>query len=129
MNRIKRIHTSPVLGLRAAGSALFLGLLALASTALASEANLTRFGPEIYELVQGKPTTYSASIRAIDGPAKLVLQDDGIDNAWIKVNGRSVVELKDFEGNGEVVLPLNLNKENTIEVIVLGRPVGHSASA
>ncbi|MDH3641324.1 MAG: hypothetical protein OES38_04470, partial [Gammaproteobacteria bacterium] len=86
MNRIKSIRTSPTLGLRAAGAALFLGLLALTAATSAHEANLTRFGPEIYQLVQGKPTTYSATFRAIDGPAKLVLSDDGIDNAWIKVN-------------------------------------------
>jgi len=124
MNRIKRIHTSPGLGLRAAASALLLGLFALSTTAFASEANLTRFGPEIYKLVQGKPTTYSATFRAIDGPAKLVLQDDGIDNAQIKINGRSVVGPQNFEGNGEVVIPLTLNQENTIEVRVPGRPVG-----
>ena len=64
-----------------------------------NEANLTRFGPKIFEREQGKPTTYSATFRAIDGPAKLVLRDDGIDNAWIKVNGSSVVEPKDFGGN------------------------------
>ncbi len=124
MTRIKSSRTFPALGLRTAGSALFVGLLALAPGASANEANLTRFGPEIYELVQGKPTTYSAAFRAIDGPAKLVLQDNGIDNAWIKVNGRSVVEPKDFKGNGEVVVPLNLNQENTIEVSVPGRPIG-----
>ena len=56
MNGIKSIHTSPSLGLRAAGSALFLGLFAISPAVSASEANLTRFGPEIYELVQGKPT-------------------------------------------------------------------------
>ena len=124
MTRIKSSRTFPALVLRTAGSALFLGFLALAPGASANEANLTRFGPEIYELVQGKPTTYSATFRAIDGPAKLVLQDNGIDNAWIKVNGRSVVEPKDFKGNGEVVVPLNLNQENTIEVSVPGRPIG-----
>ncbi|MDH3642485.1 MAG: VOC family protein [Gammaproteobacteria bacterium] len=89
-----------------------------------NEANLTRFGPEIYELVQGKPTTHSATFRAIDGPAKLVLQHDGIDNAWIKVNGHDVVEQKDFSGNGEAVVALELKKENTIEVIVPGLPGG-----
>jgi catechol 2,3-dioxygenase-like lactoylglutathione lyase family enzyme len=89
-----------------------------------NEANLTRFGPETYELVQGKPTTYSATFRAMDGPAKLVLQDDGVDNAWIKVNGHDVVEQKDFSGNGEVVVALNLKKENTIEVTVPGLPTG-----
>ena len=90
-----------------------------------NEANLTRFGPKIFEREQGKPTTYSATFRAIDGPAKLVLRDDGIDNAWIKVNGHSVIEPKDFGGNGEVVVPLNLKKENTIEVRVPpGSPAG-----
>ena len=58
MNRIKSIHTSPAVGLRAAGSALLLvGLLALAPAASANEANLTRFGPEIYEREQGRPTS------------------------------------------------------------------------
>ena len=89
-----------------------------------NEANLTRFGPKIFEHEQGEPTSDSATFRAIDGPAKLVLQDDGIDNAQIKVNGRSVVGPQDFRGNGEVVVPLNLNQENTIEVSVRGRPAG-----
>jgi len=89
-----------------------------------NEANLTRFGPEIYELVQGKPTTYSATFRAIDGPAKLVLQNDGVDNAQIRVNGLDVVGPQDFKGNGEVVIPLTLNQENTIEVLVPGKPNG-----
>ena len=115
MNRIKSIHTSPT---------LFLVLLALAPAALSSEANLTRFGPETYELVQGIPTTYSATFRAIAGPAQLVLQDNGIDNAWIQVNGLSVVESQDFSGNGEVVVALNLKMENTIEVTVPGMPSG-----
>ena len=124
MNNIKSPHNIPALSLRAARSALFLGFLALAPSASANEANLTRFGPEVYEFVQGKPTTYSATFRAIDGPAKLVLQDNGVANAWIKVNGRSVVEPKDFSANGEVVLPLKLNRENTIEVKVPGSPIG-----
>ncbi|MFP6806228.1 MAG: VOC family protein [Pseudomonadales bacterium] len=104
MDRIKSSHTSP--------------------TASANEANLTRFGPETYKLEKGKPTTYSATFRAIDGPAKLVLQKDSIDDAQIKVNGLSVVGLQDSTGNGEVVLPLTLKQENTIEVRVPGRPIG-----
>jgi catechol 2,3-dioxygenase-like lactoylglutathione lyase family enzyme len=122
MNRIKSIHTSPALVLRAAGSALFLGLLALAPAASAYEANLTRFGPESYECEQGKPASSWASFVAIDGPAELVLQDDGTSNAWIKVNGVEVAGPQDFNGNGEVVVPVNLNKENTIEVSPRGKP-------
>ena len=89
-----------------------------------NEANLTRFGPETYRLVRGKPTTYSAVFSAVEGPAKLILKVDGIGNAWIKVNGHSVVDQKHFGGNGEVILPLNLQRENTIEVRVPGLPAG-----
>ena len=106
------------------GMWLLLGQLTLMPAALAFEANLTRFGPEVYELVQGKPTTYAATFRAIDGPAKLVLSDDGIDKAWIRVNGASVVEAKTFTGSGDVVVPLTLKPENTIEVTVPGMPSG-----
>jgi catechol 2,3-dioxygenase-like lactoylglutathione lyase family enzyme len=125
MNRIKTILTNPALRLRTIGTALFPIFFVLpAPVALAAEANLTRFGPEVYELVQGKPTTYSARFKAVDGPAQLVLQDEGIENAWIEVNGNSVVERQHFSGNGEVVIALNLQQENTIEVTVPGMPTG-----
>ena len=61
MNRSKRIYSSKTLSLRTAGIALFLGLTAVAPAAFSDEANLTRFGPETYEPVQGKPTTYSSA--------------------------------------------------------------------
>ena len=89
-----------------------------------NEANLTRFGPQIYEFVHGKPATCSATFRAMDGPAKLVLRSDGVVNASIKINGRSVVEPKDSGGAGEVVVPLRLEQENTIEVTVSGVSAG-----
>ena len=124
MDRIKRNHTRRAVGLRVAGLALLLSLLALAPAALANEANLTRFGPESYEREPGAPTNDSATFRAIDGPAELVLQDDGIVNARIKVNGLDVVGPKDFLGEGEIVVPLQLSPENTIEVSVRGEPGG-----
>ena len=120
MNRVKCIHATSFLGLSAAGFTLLLSLMALAAAASANEANLTRFGPETYALEQEIPTNYSAASRAIDGPAELVLHDEGIDNAWIEINGSSVVEPQDFSGNGEVFIALNLKKENTIEVRISG---------
>jgi len=86
-----------------------------------NEANLTRFGPKIFEREHGGPTTYSATFRAMDGPAKLVVQDEGIHNAQVKINGHNVVETQDFRGNREVVIALQLQKENSIEVSVTGR--------
>lgn len=83
-----------------------------------NEANLTRFGPKIFDLEHGESAPYSATFKAIDGPAKLVLQNDGVDTAQIKVNGQDVVEPRDFRGNSELVVPLILQKENTIEVSV-----------
>ncbi|MGI9327507.1 MAG: VOC family protein [Pseudomonadales bacterium] len=85
-----------------------------------NEANLTRFGPETYEFVEGKPVSYSTTFKAINGPAKLILHADGIDDAQIKVNGHSVVDSPGFKGNGEVAVALDLNQDNTIEVSVPG---------
>jgi catechol 2,3-dioxygenase-like lactoylglutathione lyase family enzyme len=72
--------------------------------------------------VQGTEATCSARFRAIDGPAKLVLRNSGINGAQINVNGHEVVEPHGFRANGETVVPLNLKKENTIEVRVSGGP-------
>jgi catechol 2,3-dioxygenase-like lactoylglutathione lyase family enzyme len=91
------------------------------------EANLTRFGPKTFAREQGAPTTYSATFRAIDGPGKLVLRTDGIDDAHIKVNGRDVVAAQDISIKGEVVVPLDLQAENTIEVRVAGGSAGTSS--
>ena len=108
---------------------LFLAVFAFASVALAGEANLTRFGPKVYERDRGAPTIDSATFSAIEGPAKLVLHDDGIVNARIKINGREVVAPKNFGGKGEIVVPLQLKSENTIEVSVNGKPGGRSCSS
>lgn len=105
-------------------SLMILGALALVLPASANEANLTRFGPESYERQRGKPTNESTTFNAIEGPAELVLQDDGIKNARIRINGVDVVNAKDFRGDGEIVIPLYLYPENTIEVSVRGKPGG-----
>ena len=89
-----------------------------------TEANLTRFGPKTFERELATPSTYSAAFRAIDGPAKLVLQISGIDSLQIKINGEDVVQPQVLRGNGEVVVPLNLKSANTIEVRVPGGRAG-----
>lgn len=101
-----------------------LGVFTLASIASAGEANLTRFGPKVYEREQGAPTNESAEFRAIEGPAELVLLNDDIGNARIKVNGLDVVGPKNFREDGKIVVPLHLNAENTIAVSVHGKPGG-----
>ena len=103
---------------------LFLGALALASAASAGEANLTRFGPIVLEHERGgpAPNSYSADFRALEGPAELVLQDFGIVGAQITVNDVEVVVPNGFRGNGEIVVPLSLEENNTIEVSGLSVP-------
>ena len=85
------------------------------------EANLTRFGPKTFGRESGAPSTDSATFRASDGPAKLVLQNSGVDNAQIKLNGHAVATPRNL-GTGEV--PLNLKRENTLEVNVPSGPRG-----
>jgi catechol 2,3-dioxygenase-like lactoylglutathione lyase family enzyme len=82
------------------------------------EANLTRFGPRTFERAHGAPTTYSAPFRAIDGPAKLILQSSGVDDAQIAVNGHDLFKPPHLPRNGEIVVPLSLKRENQIEVSV-----------
>ena len=84
-----------------------------------SKANLTRFGPKMFE--QGQPTTYSATFRAIDGPAELILWESGLESTQITVNGDNVVDAQTLSGDREIVIPLNLKKENTIDISTSGR--------
>ena len=81
-----------------------------------NEANLTRFGPATLQRQPGQPTSFSATFRSIVGPAKLVLNAQGIDNALITINGASVVAPQDRSGTGESVVSVSLKLENTIQV-------------
>ena len=87
-----------------------------------NEANLTRFGPKMFECKQGQSTTFSATFKAMDGPGKLVLQNVGIDKLQIKVNGHKVVEPQDIHTDREIVVPLKLKKDNTIEITLSATP-------
>lgn len=98
--------------------------LFIATGATAGEAYLTRFGPETYERERGDPKTYSATFKALDGPAKLVLQNEGVADARVVINGVDVAETADFNEEGKALIPLRLTSENTIEVSVLGQPGG-----
>ncbi len=89
-----------------------------------NEANLTRFGPRTFECTPGEPTSHSDTFRAIEGPAKLILQHHRVDDVQIKINGREVVLTKDFGGNGDITLPLHLGKDNAIELSVRGNASG-----
>lgn len=124
MKKIKVMQTRLFEGVRVLGSALFLGVFALPSAFAANEAYLTRFGPETYESEAGDARSYSSKFRAIDGPATLFLEYDGIVDAEIKVNGVDVVEVADINESGKSAIRLRLQPENTIEVTVLGEPGG-----
>jgi catechol 2,3-dioxygenase-like lactoylglutathione lyase family enzyme len=88
------------------------------------EANLTRFGPKSFGREPARPATYSATFRAIDGPAKLVLRSSGIDDARIAVNGHEVMESPHRGVGGDVAVPVRLNTENTLEVRIPSGPSG-----
>jgi|TARA_Y100000031_G_scaffold92090_1_gene101135 catechol 2,3-dioxygenase-like lactoylglutathione lyase family enzyme len=88
-----------------------------------NEANLTRFGPKRFECEDGQPIAFSAGFTAIEGPAKLVIQNDRISELQVSLNGEHVAGLENLHG-GKVDLPLNLQKENTIEVTSPGGTKG-----
>lgn len=83
------------------------------------EANLTRFGPITLDQAAGQ-ATHTASFKAIDGPAKLVLLDDACKSARIRVNGQEIVR-SEAGGDGQSVIPLNLQRDNRIDVTVQGK--------
>lgn len=112
---MRKIITIPILAL---------GVFAFASIAAAGSANLTRFGPMVYDRDRAEPTFDSAEFKATAGAAELVLQDDGIINARIMVNGVDVVGPETFRGDGKIVVPLELQSDNTIEVSIRGKPGG-----
>jgi catechol 2,3-dioxygenase-like lactoylglutathione lyase family enzyme len=112
---MKKVVTIPI---------LFITALALAPVTWAGQANLTRFGPEVYERGRGKPMTDSAVFPALEGPGELALTDDGIKNARITLNGMDVVRADAFSGDGEITVPVYLSTENTIEISVRGKPGG-----
>lgn len=80
------------------------------------EANLTRFGPTTCE--GNGAAAIAATFKAIDGPAKLVLNGDAVEDAQILLNGASVHGAAQAQVNGELILDLTLGKENEIEVRV-----------
>ena len=80
-----------------------------------NEANLTRFGPSLFEGVAATASVF----RALEGAGKLILWNEGIQNAQIKINGVAV-QSQVSTGDAEVVIPINLNRDNTIEVSVSG---------
>jgi catechol 2,3-dioxygenase-like lactoylglutathione lyase family enzyme len=86
------------------------------------EANLTRFGPKTLGR-ESTPSTYSATFKAIAGAAKLLLQNRGLGDAQIKLNGHAVMAPPPL-GEGEIVVPLNLERENTLSVNVPAGPRG-----
>ncbi|MEM9315164.1 MAG: hypothetical protein AAGA95_11100 [Pseudomonadota bacterium] len=96
-------------------SLLLMGASVLVLPASANEANLTRFGPITLERGPGKAVPYTASFKAIEGPGELVLSDDGIRQAWIRINGQQIARGKMFRAEGDFIVPIHLYAENTIE--------------
>ncbi|MDG2276631.1 MAG: VOC family protein [Pseudomonadales bacterium] len=83
------------------------------------EANLTRFGPNVFVGERGSPTTQTACFKAINGPAKLIVNGSDIDSAEIKINGISVIAQQNTEDLA-LDLAVDLQNENTIKISVSG---------
>lgn len=89
------------------------------------EARVTRYGPVSFAGGAQAAAAHEGEFRAVPGPAELVLRGDGIDGVQITVNGRSVVGPGDFRGAGEGVVPVPLERQNTIAAAV---PAGNDGA-
>ncbi len=87
-----------------------------------NQANLTRFGPVTYSNNSGEHT---AEFRAMDAPGELSLKHDGNQQITIALNGENVVETQ-TEDTGELVVPVELSRDNAISVVVSGDNKGHA---
>ncbi len=76
-----------------------------------NEANLIRFGPKLFTGENSGP--HSASFKAIDGPAKLVLHNNDVVGAHIKINDQTMPV-----GEGDTVLDISLQSDNAIDVSI-----------
>ena len=91
------------------------------------EANLTRFGPSLFDCGPGTPLEVSSRFRAVNGPGKLLVSRKGIDDLRITLNGNEIVGAPGAVGENEVSLELNLQRENIIEVNASGASAGSLA--
>ncbi|MEM9623834.1 MAG: VOC family protein [Pseudomonadota bacterium] len=81
-----------------------------------AEANLTRFGPHSIEPEAGRPdVAMTSTFRAVEGAAELSLISDGAAAVQVRVNGHSVA-VPELHGGEEVRVPVDLLRDNTIEV-------------
>ena len=112
MNKMNNIQTSLVSALRVAGSVLFLSLFAFVSVASANEANLTRFGPKVYDRERGAPTNDDDN----DALVATAGASCGWDGTSYDANGRLVVN--------DVMGPPDGRWPRCHRCIGAGRPVG-----
>jgi catechol 2,3-dioxygenase-like lactoylglutathione lyase family enzyme len=98
---------------------LLLGLLAAAARVSANDAFLTRYGPQIYAGAVGQEKNYAGSFRALEGLARLILENDGTAAATVRINGQEIaVDAADFLASGRVLETVRLASDNQIEVAV-----------
>ena len=93
--------------------------LALGETGM-NEANLTRFGPQVFEHTQEAHPTFTATFRAVQDEGTLALSGGGITASRISVNGENIAIPSNQDGVNEVVIPLVLARENQITIDTAG---------
>ena len=62
----------------------------------------------------------------MNAPGELTLTHDGIDQVTVVINGNNVVDVQP-EGTDEVVVPVELARDNTISVVVSGNNSAHAS--
>ena len=89
-----------------------------------NQANLTRFGPENLECGQSPGTTLSRQFRASEGAGELVLHSQGAQQLTARLNGLMVLDSSEVDDGAELILPVELVRENSIELTAVGAGAG-----
>jgi len=93
----------------------------LPSVASAAEANLTQFGPKVFERGTGQPTFTTDTFPGAEDSASLIVRGHGDAKVTIRLNGQDVMSLSKLDGTRSTT-PVELHATNTIAVRLQGKP-------
>jgi len=87
---------------------------------------VTLLGPKQYERTTGKPNTFTDSFPGRPGQGKIILQNDGLSSAIVKINGIEIFGVNNFNKRvGTLEAQISFVEYNSISVELRSKPGAH----